>query len=64
MSDSFGPHAVSHFALAARLLGWRPNDFWAATPGELASALAPVASAPGSPLARADLEKMMELDNG
>ena len=64
-SKARGERAVSdrtRFAssrLAARMLGWRPNDFWAATPAELAGALAPVANAPGQPLARADLEKMM-----
>jgi uncharacterized phage protein (TIGR02216 family) len=26
---------------AASLLGWRPDDFWNATPAELAGALAP-----------------------
>jgi len=29
------------------LLGWRPEDFWAATPEELASALAPLGEAMG-----------------
>ena len=63
MSDRFGPHAVRLFTLTARMLGWRPDDFWSATPAELASALAPLANAPGQPLARSDLEKMMGLDN-
>ncbi len=33
--------------IAARLLGWRPHEFWQATPDELAAALA----LPGDPLA-------------
>ncbi|WP_116970898.1 phage tail assembly chaperone [Blastomonas sp. UPD001] len=33
--------------LAARLLGWRPHEFWQATPDELAAAL----SMPGDPVA-------------
>jgi len=52
------------FALAARALGWRPGEFWSATPAELAGALAPLGEAPGAPLARTDLVKMMERDNG
>ncbi|MCB2062177.1 MAG: phage tail assembly chaperone [Novosphingobium sp.] len=64
MSDSFGPHAVRLFTLAAKLLGWRPADFWSATPAELAAALAPLADGTGDPLARTELEKMMERENG
>lgn len=64
MSDCFGSHAARLFTLAARKLGWRPDDFWSATPAELAGALAPVADVPGIPLARADLETMMERDDG
>jgi hypothetical protein len=33
--------------LAARLLGWRPDEFWQATPDELAAAL----TVPGDPVA-------------
>ena len=33
--------------LAARLLGWRPQEFWQATPDELAAAL----TVPGDPVA-------------
>ena len=35
MSETFGPAALRLCALAARLLGWRPAEFWAATPAEL-----------------------------
>lgn len=64
MTEGFGPHAMRLFALAARALGWRPGEFWSATPAELAGALAPLGEAPGAPLARTDLVKMMERDNG
>lgn len=33
------PAALRLCGLAARQLGWRPRDFWAATPAELAAAL-------------------------
>ncbi len=62
MSDSFGMAALAFYGIAARLLGWRPDTFWAATPAELIAALAQ----PGTPavLARADLERMMEQEHG
>ena len=56
----FGPRAVLLAGLAARLLGWRPAEFWAATPAELAAALGPPVAA--APLARTDLNRLMELD--
>lgn len=62
MSDSFGQAALALYAVAARILGWKPEEFWAATPAELLAALAPPGGA--STLGRADLERMMEHDNG
>lgn len=48
----------------ALLLGWRPDEFWRATPQELADALdalsAPAGEAGTGPMARADLTKLME----
>jgi hypothetical protein len=62
MSERFGAGALRLAALAARALGWRPADFWDATPAELACILAP-AGTDGEPLARADLNRLMEQDN-
>jgi len=62
MSQRFGPGALRLAGLAARLLGWRPDDFWHATPAELVSILSPEAQH-GQPLARHDLNRMMERDN-
>lgn len=61
MNEQFGPAALALFGLAARLLGWKPDTFWAATPAELIAALVP----PGAPasLARADLQRMMEQEH-
>ena len=39
MTASFGDRAVKQFGAVALLLGWRPNEFWAATPAELAAVL-------------------------
>ncbi len=59
---TFAPVAVALSGLAARQLGWRPAEFWAATPAELLAVLAPP---PGdAALDRATLERMMEQDHG
>jgi Phage tail assembly chaperone protein, TAC len=62
MSESIGPAALGLYSIAARLLAWRPSDFWSATPAELIAALSP----PGQPAAldRSELNRMMEQDNG
>ncbi|MEN9683764.1 MAG: hypothetical protein RLZZ427_1515 [Pseudomonadota bacterium] len=59
----FGSGANRLAGLAARLLGWRPTEFWYATPAELAAVLAPEVDA-APPLDRAELNRMMEHDNG
>ena len=62
MSADFGPGAARLGGLSARLLGWRPDDFWRATPAELAAVLAPLTCA-GAPLGRTDLTRLMEADH-
>lgn len=62
MSGTFGEAALRLSGIAARLLGWRPAEFWSATPAELAAALAlPDAVAP---IGRDEIERLMELDDG
>ena len=39
MSDRFGEAAVRLCHAAGLMLGWRPREFWEATPAELATAL-------------------------
>ena len=41
MTQTFGEAAARAWQAAALGLGWRPDDFWGATPAELAGALAP-----------------------
>lgn len=53
----FAEAARSAWPIAARLLGWRPDDFWNATPAELAGALAEPMGV-GSP-ARDQIEALM-----
>jgi hypothetical protein len=43
MLDGFGESAARLCGAASAVLGWRPNEFWEATPAELASALRPMA---------------------
>ena len=63
MNSDFGPQVVRLYALAARTLGWQPDEFWAATPAELVAALSPPAAATDQPIGRDQLNTMMELDN-
>jgi uncharacterized phage protein (TIGR02216 family) len=58
----FGPGASRLVGLAARLLGWRPDEFWRATPADVAAALAPPDDA-AAPLSRSDLTRLMEADD-
>ena len=41
MSEQFGQCAARLCGAAGLLLGWRPDDFWNATPAELGLALQP-----------------------
>lgn len=63
MSQPFTAAAAQMAGLAGRFLGWRPDDFWTATPAELAAILMPVASLGEAPLGRAELARLMEHDN-
>ncbi|SFF73964.1 Phage tail assembly chaperone protein, TAC [Novosphingobium sp. CF614] len=63
-NGSFALAALALCGLAARGLGWRPHEFWAATPAELATALglpSPGAVQPG--LDRETLQRLMEHDH-
>lgn len=58
---TFGALALRLSGLAARALGWRPAEFWAATPAELHAALAPAEAA--DTLDRQTLNRLMERDD-
>lgn len=45
--------------IAAVLLGWRPAEFWAATPDELAGVLGALTGEGAGAMDRAGLEQMM-----
>lgn len=54
----FGCRAAALSGLAARLLGWRPHEFWAATPAELACAIG-ADDAGVEPVAADELSRLM-----
>ena len=58
--EHFGAGARRLAGLAARLLGWRPTEFWAATPAELAAAILvePVGTS-AVPLKRDEMARLM-----
>jgi hypothetical protein len=64
MNDSFGRAAQRLAGLSARVLGWRPADFWHATPAELSAAITPTDADATSAVGREDISRMMEQDNG
>ena len=60
--STFAAAAARLSRLAARLLGWRPDEFWRSTPAELATILAPDADHGPAAISRTDLQHMMERD--
>lgn len=63
MNAPFAAGALRLSGLAMRLLGWRPDEFWNATPAELAAIFAPDGEAQGAPLSRAELETLLEREH-
>jgi hypothetical protein len=63
VSRSLGARAVRLYGLAARLLGWRPAEFWAATPAELVTALTPAQGEAVDGLNRTELNRLMDEDD-
>lgn len=58
----FAAAAVQLAGLAARALGWRPQEFWAATPAELAQSLGTLALGE-TPPSRAEILNLIERDH-
>lgn len=58
----FGSHAVRLAGLAGAVLGWRPDDFWAATPAELTAVFSAFSDEDGCavPAVQSDLTRLME----
>lgn len=63
MTSAFADTATRWCGLSAQVLGWRPGEFWAATPAELVMALsAPANPACPAPPTRETIARMMERD--
>jgi len=63
VTTTFADAAARWCGLSARLLGWRPTEFWNVTPAELVMALAqPASPATPSPPSREMIARMMERD--
>jgi hypothetical protein len=63
-TDAFSEGAARLSGVVPRLLGWRPAEFWNATPAEVASILGALEPAGAEPLSRSELERLMERDDG
>lgn len=61
MNGSFAGAARKLAGVAARILGWRPADFWDSTPAELAGSLE-TGCTPASPPGRAEIRALIERD--
>ncbi len=57
--ERFSEAAGRLAGLAGALLGWRPDDFWRATPAELGAVLGAMLPAAGDGASRDDLERLM-----
>ena len=62
MDATFAACARRLAGLVPRALGWRPHEFWDATPAELAAIFATRDGVGGEPLSRAELATLMEHD--
>ena len=62
MSETFAAGTTRLAGIVPRLLGWRPDEFWQATPAELAAIFAADEPPCGTPLSRSELDTMIERD--
>ena len=62
MSETFAAAALRLAGIVPRVLGWRPDDFWNATPAELAAIFTANEPPGGAPLTRGELAALMEQD--
>lgn len=59
-SERFSEAAGRLAGLAGVLLGWRPDEFWRATPAELGAVLAAMAGPAEATASRDDLARLVE----
>ena len=61
MSGRFSDGARRLAGLAGALLGWRPDEFWAATPAELAAVFEALTGGGGEAVSRDELERLKRM---
>lgn len=61
MSGTFAEAARRLGGVAGLLLGWRPDEFWRATPAELAAVLGTLPGEAAPPASAEDLKRLMEM---
>jgi uncharacterized phage protein (TIGR02216 family) len=59
-TQRFSEGAARLAGLAGALLGWRPDEFWGATPAELGAVLGAILGENPEPAGRAELERLMQ----
>lgn len=59
-TERFSEAAGRLAGLAGALLGWRPEEFWRATPAELGAVLGAMAGSDVEAASRSDLERLMQ----
>lgn len=59
-ASAFGVSAARLAGQAGLLLGWRPSQFWSATPAELAAILTAALPSVGEGISRDTLNAMLE----
>ena len=62
MNGTFAAGAARLAGVIPRLLGWRPDDFWNATPAELTAIFTADDEAAAAPLTRGELTTLLEQD--
>lgn len=62
MSNCLAPHAARLCGVLCRQLGWRPADFWSATPAEIAAIFTDDTAGDQPRMDRDMLNTMMERD--
>jgi uncharacterized phage protein (TIGR02216 family) len=58
--ERFSEAAARLAGAAGALLGWRPDEFWRATPAELGAVLEAMLGPQAVPASRSDLARLME----
>lgn len=58
--ERFSESAGRLAGLAGALLGWRPDEFWRATPAELGAVLGALAGEAAGAVSRSEFEQLMQ----